>query len=62
MNTKIIIRQCRIELLCAEYELDEGHPDKAHDHLGKIYRLIHYGKIGAGYDSKNPIPPSIPKS
>jgi len=57
MNYKLIIRQCRIHLLCAEYESEQGHPDKANKHLAKIYRFIHYGSMSAGYRNKDKIHP-----
>lgn len=54
---KLIIRQCRIELLCAEHDLDEERLDKATNHLDKIYRFIHYGGMTAGYENKDKIHP-----
>jgi len=58
MKMKPLIRQCKIELLYAEHELNEGHPDKADTHLCKIYRFIHYGSVSAGYSNKEPKPPN----
>jgi len=57
MNQKLIIRQCRIELLYAEHDLNEGNPDKADKHLRYIYNFIHYGGIAAGYQNKDKIHP-----
>jgi len=58
MQTKTIIRQCKIELLYAEHELNEGRPDKAYSHLCTIYRFIHYGAVAVAYRNKNPKPPN----
>ena len=45
MQMKPIIRQCKIELLYAEYLLSEDHPVKAHAHLVKVLNFINFGKV-----------------
>lgn len=57
MNAKLIIREIKIVLIRAEYELAAGKPDKAEELLCYIYNFIHYGGIAAGYQNKDKIHP-----
>ena len=44
MNHKRIIREIKLQLIRAEYQLNKGRQANCESHLYRIYNYIHFGR------------------